>query len=131
MHPSPSQSLPYGVSAALTKLSELKGYNLTIGNDGSVEIIKNHEVIHSEVIPESKGMLVNMVAWLNSHAAPYIPKGLKIHEPDLSTSIFTMTLPGGLLGRVEVKKFTAGVYGSSVSPEASRKGGYLVFKPET
>jgi hypothetical protein len=125
--------LPVGVEDAVRTMLDLKAFNILIGNDGSVEITKNHEIILSKTLLQgkapSKSITREILDWILEVAPKCAPNGLHIPNPDLELSIFTLTLPAGALGLPGVDDIKIGIYGRSVSPEATSKGGYIIMKP--
>jgi hypothetical protein len=125
--------LPAGVEDAVKALLDLKAFNILIGNDGSVEITKNHEIILSKALFEgktpSKSLMMEILEWILEVAPKCVPLGLRIPSPDLELSIFTFTLPTDALGLTGIDNIKIGIYGRSVSPEATSKGGYIIMKP--
>lgn len=121
-------------SNVIRDLVDRKGFNVTIGGDGSVEVLKDFEIIHQSrvSIPLLDGVkpmeyIVGALRALNDRK---IPNGLKIKDPDLRISVYTTVFDGGVFEVESVENFTIGIYGSEISPEATEKGGYVVLKPK-
>jgi hypothetical protein len=119
---------------AIRAIMEHHAYNVTIGGDGSIEVLKDFEIVQRSRIeaecPENTSLMVYMISALRTLNDRKIPNGLKIDHPDLRGSVFTTIFDGSIFGEPKVSRYVIGIYGSELSPEASSKRGYIILKPE-
>lgn len=111
----------------LTDLVTLGAYNVTIGNDGSVEFVNDFEVI-------SKGYLchenpvIETLSWIIDRSEKSVPQPLKAPNPEIDIAIYTFKVNGTEFGFDNIPGFAVGLYCPSASAEALQKNGYIVFR---
>jgi hypothetical protein len=124
---------PDRIHGLLMEMADQQAFNLTVGGNGSVEVRKGGEIIKDTKLPvDQESFLVSTVAWLREITEDHIPKGLRL-EPDqidLNGSLYTFPIEGNRLAIPGVVRIDVGLYGRDISPEATCKLGYIVFRPQ-
>jgi hypothetical protein len=114
----------------LKEAASRRAYNVTIGGDGSVETMKDNQCINDSRLDVNRDtFLSEIVDQLIEITGGRVPKGMKSpSERDLEHSIYTFRMDHSLLDLPSLQDVEVGVYSRKVSPEATAKGGFVVFK---
>jgi hypothetical protein len=130
--PAPAPVSADRIHGLLAETVSMGAFNITIGGDGSIEMMKNSEIVKDARLPVAQEtFMLDVIKWLRDVTGDRVPKGLRLDDDliDLDGSVYTFPIEGSKIDIEGINHIDVGIYSREVSPEAACKNCYVVFKP--